>query len=151
MKSPFHCSWLVTVITYKLEERYLNTYNVCNLTRYRMFYNNQHALFKIAVGKYQIDRLNQIKIRQSYYFKRLKIKEWVAALDLGLSKVFISIFVKFQWNRKVNWKDFWKEFCKRLWKKIILGISDAWSMRLSFRRLCIYYMEDCRISHHSIM
>ena len=33
--------------------------------------------------------------------------------------------------KKVNWKDFCKEFCKKLWKNIILGTSDAWSMRRS--------------------
>ena len=52
-----------------------------------------------------------------YYFDRLKIKQWVFGLDLEHSKLLVSFFVK--------------EFCKKLWKIIILGTSDTWSMSLS--------------------
>ena len=33
-------------------------------------------------------------LMSEYYFDRLKIKQWVAGLDLGHSKLFIFIFVK---------------------------------------------------------
>jgi hypothetical protein len=29
-------------------------------------------------------------------------------------------------NKKINWNNFCKEFCNKLWKKIMLGTSDAW-------------------------
>ena len=54
-----------------------------------------------------------------YYFDRLKIRQWVAGLDLGHSTLFIFIFVKL----KKKWKDFCKEFCKKLWKK------GTWNIR----------------------
>ena len=39
-------------------------------------------------------------------------------------------------------------FAKKLWKKIILGTSDAWSMRRSSHQPSdpAYHIEDCRIS-----
>ena len=42
---------------------------------------------------------------------------------------------------------FAKNFCKKLWKKIILGTSDAWSLSLSSKRPSdlAYYIEDCQI------
>ena len=49
--------------------------------------------------------------------------------------------------KKINWNDFCKEFCYKLWKKIILGTSDAWSMSYSSQRPSkpAYCIEDCRI------
>ena len=48
---------------------------------------------------------------------------------------------------KINWNDFCKEFCKKLWKKIILGTSDAWSTsHLSHQPSePAYYIVDWRI------
>ena len=50
-------------------------------------------------------------------------------------------------TEKINWNIFCKEFCKRLWKKIMLGTSDAWLMRHLSQRPSqpAYYIEDCRI------
>ena len=49
--------------------------------------------------------------------------------------------------KKINWKGFCKELCKILWKKIILGTSDAWSTsRLSHRPSELaYYIVNRRI------
>ena len=38
-----------------------------------------------------------------YYFDRLKIKQWVAGLDLEHSKVFISIHLKLKKDKKMKW------------------------------------------------
>ena len=59
-----------------------------------------------------------------YYFDGLKMKPWVAGLDLGHSKLFIFIFVKLQKYIETNWKDFCKEFCKKSWKK-----NNIWNIR----------------------
>ena len=37
-------------------------------------------------------------------------------------------------QKKMNWKDFCKAFFKKLWKKIILGTSNAWLMSRSSNR-----------------
>ena len=68
------------------------------------------------------------------YFDRLKIKQWVAGLDLEHSELFF-IFVK----------DFWKEFGKKLWKKMILGHQMLcwWDERPIDPA---HSIEDCRIS-----
>ena len=86
-----------------------------------------------------------------YYFHRLKIRQWVAGLDLGNSTLFICIFVKLYKNKKINQKIFCKEFCMKLWKKIIFGTSDAWlKKRLSHQPSHpVYYFEDCWISSHA--
>ena len=34
-------------------------------------------------------------MRSKYYFDKLKIKHWVAGLDLGHSRLFILVFVRF--------------------------------------------------------
>ena len=51
------------------------------------------------------------------------------------------------YHKKINWNNFWKGFCKKLWKKIILGTSDNWSMSPLSRRPSkpVYYIEDWRI------
>ena len=51
-----------------------------------------------------------------YHFDRLKIEQQVAGLDLRHSKL-----------------------CKKLWKKIILGMSDAWSIWQSFHQPSVLY------------
>ena len=74
----------------------------------------------------------------------LKIKLWVAGLNLGPSKLFILIFVKF--CQKL--KGFLQRILQEIMKKIILGTSDAWSMKRLFHQPSnpAYYIEDCWIS-----
>ena len=61
---------------------------------------------------------------------RLKIKQWVACLDLEHSKLFIFIFFVYIVKKKKKKKNNWTDFCKELWKRIILRTSDVWLMRL---------------------
>ena len=51
---------------------------------------------------------------------------YLSFINLGYSKLSIFIFYKKKLKKK-NWNYICKEFCKKLWKKIILGTSDAWS------------------------
>ena len=57
-------------------------------------------------------------------------------------------FCKVIKNVKINWKDFCREFCKTLWKKIILGTSDAWLTRHLAHQPSnpAYYIENWLIS-----
>ena len=72
-------------------------------------------------------------LMSKYYFDRLKIKQWVAGLDLEHSKLIIFFSV-----RKVIKKNKLKGFLKRIWQeirnKIMPGTSDAWWIRQLFRR-----------------
>ena len=62
---------------------------------------------------------------------------WLRAL-----KTLYFYFCNFM--KKKKWKGFCKEFCKILWRKIILGTSDAWlTSHLSHRPSePVYYIVD---------
>ena len=66
-----------------------------------------------------------------YNFDRLKIKLWVAGLDLRHSRVFIFILVNLQ-KTKNKLKGFCKEFCKKLWIK-----NNTWNIRHLFNETII--------------
>ena len=69
------------------------------------------------------------------YFVRLKIKQWIAGLDLGHSKLFIFIFVK-EWIKRIfakNIRHLVNETIVPLTQRIILkivwfqiGYYDPW-------------------------
>ena len=87
-----------------------------------------------------------------YYFDRLKIKHWVAGLDLGHSKLFIFVKLYIKKEKEIE-RIFAKNFARNYEKKIILGTSYTWSMRRSSHRPSdqAYYIEDCRMFIPSII
>ena len=55
-----------------------------------------------------------------YYFDRLKIKQWVAGLDLGYSKLFIIFFCKVTKNEL---EEFLQNNLQEIMKKTLLGTA----------------------------
>ena len=66
-------------------------------------------------------------------------------LQNALQKLLQFFFLSFYNFTKIEIKSF--EYPKSIWKKILLGISDNWSMSHLSQRTSepAYYIEDCRI------
>ena len=80
------------------------------------------------------------------WFRRDKVLFFFTISCKILFKTCLNSFLNFFYSKN---KEFWvPQVYKKLWKRIMLGTLDAWSMSLLFRRLRepVYYIVDWRIS-----